>query len=226
VLRGELGFADIGEATHLAEVTAKLSRDPNIGLVVLDSELPGLAGTQGLRQLIMAHPHLQVAVLAARRERRAILEALAAGVHGYIPKDLPAAEMVQAFKTVLDGQVFIPPIFAEGAEQLPPQHMSADGANLLTERQREVLALLAAGKSNKEIARMLQIAESTVKTHLMAAFRLLGVRNRVGAVMTIQRLARSDRHQPADSGLIVQRRRSTDRKPTSEFQFEALLEAC
>ncbi|KTE08105.1 hypothetical protein ATE76_16185 [Sphingopyxis sp. H093] len=98
-------------------------------------------------------------------------------------------EMLQAFRQVMAGQVYVPPIVSDvDAEVRATGSSGSHQASLssLTERQREVLAHMSMGKSNKEIARSLRISESTVKVHVAAAFRLLGVHNRVGAVAALQ----------------------------------------
>jgi DNA-binding NarL/FixJ family response regulator len=179
----DLGIAIVREAGSFAETLTAIARDPDIGMVAVDLGLPGMRSGEGLRQLRMEHPALLVTVVAATGDRDIVLDALCAGVHGYIPKDLPAGEMLDAFRSVLSGHIYVPShvsdVSAKRVVHVPPRAVPHDPG--LTERQHEVLQLLAIGKSNKEIARILRIAEGTVKVHITAAFRMLGVHNRVSA---------------------------------------------
>jgi DNA-binding NarL/FixJ family response regulator len=178
----DLGMGIVREAGNFAETLSAIARDAEIGMVVVDLALPGMR-SEGLRQLRTQHPALLVAVVASTGDRDIVLDALCAGVHGYILKDLPANEMLDAFRNVLSGHIHVPAHLSDVSPkrpvQVPPRAAPHDPG--LTERQNEVLQLLAVGKSNKEIARVLRIAEGTVKVHITAAFRLLGVHNRVSA---------------------------------------------
>ncbi|RZJ01633.1 MAG: response regulator transcription factor [Brevundimonas sp.] len=181
LLRTSFTELELVEAEDFAALAKELTRQP-IVMVVLDVDLPGLNAIAGLRLLRMRYPAIRVVALSWADDGHRALNALAAGAHGYIPKTLSAADMLHAFQTVLDGQVYAPTGVSEIARK---QRDHSDGA-ALTERQMEVIRLLSAGQSNKEIARSLNIAEGTVKVHVMAAFRLLGVHNRVSAAAAIR----------------------------------------
>lgn len=177
-------FGDIGEALGAlaqSEAPTLLAVDGGIDLAA-----PGIGGVRALR---LRHPRLVLAIIDWRHDRQAALEALEAGAHGYIPKDMEQADLVRAFKLVLAGQVYVPTMVSDvdagerGTDRAAPQRAPLPD---LTGRQREVLEHMSLGKSNKEIARALRISESTVKVHVAAAFRLLGVHNRVGAVAKLQ----------------------------------------
>lgn len=132
-------------------------------------------------------------VVASTRDRDLVLQALGAGVHGYVPMDLSAEEMLGAFKSVLSGQIYVPKLMSEVcAKQLAVAPGSGSHDLSFTDRQSQVLALMTAGRSNKEIARTLHIAEGTVKVHITAAFRVLGVHNRVSAAAAIRYRPQSD----------------------------------
>lgn len=187
MLSRDLQIAVIREAASFSEMLAVIARDPEIGLVTINLGLPGLRGGEGLRRLRMDHPSLLVVVVASTRDREPVLDALCAGVHGYIPNDLPTDEMLEAFRTVFSGHIYVPSLVSDVSATRPlAETPRAAHENGLTERQHQVLQLLAFGKSNKEIARMLRIAEGTVKVHITAAFRLLGVHNRVSAAAALQ----------------------------------------
>lgn len=182
------GISDVREASDFSGALATIGREPDISLLAVDLDLPGMAGGEGLRRLRMEHNGLLVVVVASTRDRNLVLDALCAGVHGYIPKDLPVDEMLAAFRAVLSGQIFVPALVSDvTANRSDPivQRAQLPG-NCLTGRQLDVLSQLSAGKSNKEIARALKIAESTVKVHITAAFRALGVHNRVSAAAAMR----------------------------------------
>lgn len=159
-------------------------------MLVLDGGIDlALVVPDGIRGLRHRFPQLSLVIVDWRRDRDDVLGAIAQGAHGFIPKDMEQDEMLNAFRQVMAGQVYVPPIVSDvDAEQRVKGASGSHQASLssLTERQREVLTHMSLGKSNKEIARSLRISESTVKVHVAAAFRLLGVHNRVGAVAALQ----------------------------------------
>lgn len=185
----DLNLAAVREASDFPSLLAMLAETPRIDLLALDLNLAGMRGATDLRRLRTEYPGLTVVVVAATRDRELVLEALGAGVHGYVPKDLPGQEMVNAFASVLSGQIYVPALVSDisGMRRAQPQQLSREHPPVLTARQYEVLCLLASGQSNKEIARALRIAEGTVKVHVTAAFRILGVHNRVGAAAALHK---------------------------------------
>lgn len=187
-----LGKVRVSEASTLDQVLDILGRNPDVTLASLDLRMPGMRGGDGLRQIRRLHPALPLAVLSGVEDRRTILTALECGASGFIPKSLPAAAIVSAMRDIMAGRVFVPPSIT--AIDQPDDDFEADAASLpidparpfdpanLTPRQQEVLNLLLIGRSTKEIAREMDIAEGTVKIYVAAIFRALGVRNRVEAV--------------------------------------------
>ncbi|WP_158500041.1 LuxR C-terminal-related transcriptional regulator [Sphingopyxis macrogoltabida] len=194
IFRRDLGVPELWEAQDFSTVLAKITAHPSIGLVTIDLDLPGLRAGAGLRDLRMRFPAVRLVVVAADRDRERVLDSLCAGVHGYIPKDLPVDEMLAALQMVVAGQIFVPALVSDLAAR--KEHGHGDDVAMhdgpLTDRQFEVLNLLAAGRSNKEIARTLHIAEGTVKVHIAAAFRMLGVHNRVSAAAAMRARASND----------------------------------
>jgi DNA-binding NarL/FixJ family response regulator len=127
--------------------------------------------------------------------RTDILASLAAGFHGFISKHQSDTDILAAITDILSGRIYVPSSLAEvgnGARRatLPTLSTGADALKL-TKRQREVLSLLARGRSNKEIARALEIAEATTKIHMAALLRALGVRNRTEAAFKAGNLINS-----------------------------------
>lgn len=155
-----------------------------VGLAVVQFDLPGMKQTDGLRRLCDASPSTPILVTGDSCDRDTILEVLSAGSHGFIPRSSAAPELEHALKAIAGGQVFVSPTSANAAAPEPPRANVAHHEEL-TARQKEVLSLLAAGKSNKQIAWELGISEGTVKVHVNAAFRVLGVHNRVNATTAL-----------------------------------------
>lgn len=186
LLSDSCGPAVIREAANVAELRTLLAVDAQVDLVVVDLLMPGMSVGATIRELRAAYPGLRIVVMSASEERQHVLDALAAGAFGYIPKSLEPTAMVAAFEQILNGGIYAPtlllletrsPLDAPSAP-LDPQVLAT-----LTPRQCDVLRLLGKGQANKEIARALDISEGTVKIHLAAIFRLLDVRNRTEAVL-------------------------------------------
>lgn len=174
---------DVREAESMDRALEILTNEGAGDLVLVDWRMPGMSGAESLAALRDGFPEAKVAVISAWEERADILAALGAGVHGYIPKSLPSAQIAAALKGILDGQIFVPPAIGKresvGGESSGSFKLDQDK---LTLRQRDVLQELLKGQASKEIARTLDIAEGTVKIHLAAIYRALGVRTRAEAI--------------------------------------------
>lgn len=183
---------EIGElilASDFPHTMAAVARAPRTTMVTVNTKLPAMNGAAGLRKLRADHPSLLVVVVAESRGRYMLLDALCAGVHGYILKATPVDEMTRAFESVLSGHVYVPPLDSDiTAKTSASAVVTPTSGAVLTDRQLEVLKLVAAGRSNKEIARSLSISEGTVRVHLTAVFRALGVDNRVSAAAALPTL--------------------------------------
>lgn len=209
----DLGFRNVADARDLSDVTLCLVQNPSITLVAIELDLPGMNGVGGIRGLRARFPSIRFVVISARAERSVVIDVLTAGAHGCIIKTMTDQQTLDALRAVLSGQVYVPSMLTE----LTPQGTKAAAGMAhhgspqdLTLRQRQVLDLVAAGKSNKEIARILRIAESTVKVHVAAAFRVLGVHNRVGAASALHDIEHPETEEPPLPGLLHARRRATD----------------
>lgn len=190
IIRREFRRVEVATAGDADQALAWLKASDAPGLLVLDGGIDLAAVIpDGIRGLRRRYPRLSLVVVDWRRDRDLALRAISDGAHGFIPKDMEQDDMLQAFRQVMAGQVYVPPIVSDVDAAMPASGSSGShqaSLTSLTDRQREVLSHMSMGKSNKEIARSLLISESTVKVHVAAAFRLLGVRNRVGAVAMIQ----------------------------------------
>ena len=175
---------DVREAESMDRALEILTAEGAGDLVLVDWRMPGMSGAESLAALRDGFPEAKVAVISAWEERSDILAALGAGVHGYIPKSLSSTQIATALQGILEGRIFVPP--AMGKREGAPGEGSGGAFKLdqdkLTLRQRDVLQELLKGQASKEIARTLDIAEGTVKIHLAAIYRALGVRTRAEAI--------------------------------------------
>jgi DNA-binding NarL/FixJ family response regulator len=187
------------EADTLAAACARLAADPGIRLVVLDPSLPDADGVDTVKSIMEASPKALVLVLAGRDDPATARAALEAGAHGFISRRVPTRVLVEALRLVLAGGVYIPPeaLRADAAptrtRTVPPANPDASAAASqkplgLTPRQLDVLAHLVQGKPNKLICRALDLREGTIKTHIAAIYRALGVVNRTEAVYAVSKL--------------------------------------
>lgn len=185
---------EVREAETLDQALEMLTNEGAGDLILVDLRMPGMSGVEALSALRDGFPDAKVAVVSAWEDRGDILAALGAGVHGYIPKSLPSAEIAAAIRSILDGRIFVPPSVGRresGRAEPPTPSASASANNVLgqdklTSRQKEVLTELLKGQASKEIARTLDIAEGTVKIHLAAIYRALGVRTRAEAIARLK----------------------------------------
>lgn len=193
IIRDHLGTVEFCESASFTETECALQVDPPMTVVAIDLGLPGLDGLHGLGALVHAHPRTMFLAVGEAPQREALLEALRAGAQGYLPRDMQAHEVAEAFKTVLAGRVYTPPLVAKAID-LPSENAGKECLKNLTARQIEVMRLLIDGNSNKEIGRILDIAESTVKIHVAAAFRVIGVHNRRQVIEALGREFRTHLH--------------------------------
>ena len=185
------------EASDCAAALALARAHPDIHLILLDLNLPGVRGFEALDSLRREQPAMPVVILSMHRDRQAVLEAFRRGAMGFIPKASAKAVIVNALRLVLSGGVYVPPeavIEAGGSDGdatalgvRSPSSRSPCPLGL-TARQEQVLALLMRGKSNKDICRVLGIAERTVKIHVTAVLNALKVTSRTQAVIAANEL--------------------------------------
>ncbi|NBD08979.1 MULTISPECIES: response regulator transcription factor [Corallococcus] len=176
----------VGEAVDGEEALAKVAElDPDV--VLMDVRMPRMTGLEALRALRRDTPHRRVVLLTTFDEDAAIIEALRAGVQGFLLKDVSLEELSDAIRRVHAGQTLLPPGVAErvarGLAELPRDFPHAELPEGLTRRELEVLRLIARGWSNREIADALGTAEGTVKNQTSSILSKLGVRDRTRAVL-------------------------------------------
>ena len=144
-------------------------------VAVLDLRMPALDGIEAIAAIRSFNPHARLIILTSFASDEDIYQALRAGARGYLLKDAPGEELIDCLRTVHEGRTFIPPAIASKlAERV--------GTVELTAREREVLALIAKGKGNREIGATLDVTEGTVKVHVNNILTKLGVGSRTEAV--------------------------------------------
>ena len=176
----------LDEVGTFAALLEHLHLDP-ARLVLIDLELPGMGGVDGVRRLRQLFPERSFVVLSDEDNRSTILECLSAGAQGYVLKSATPSQFLRALDTILCGAVFAPVSLTLQPSHPParapyPEATMNETLAPLTDRQRAVFALLAEGCATKEIARRLNLAIGTVKVHLAAIYRSLGARSRLEAV--------------------------------------------
>ncbi len=181
MLRDRLGFALVLTAESLDGALELLATTDEAGLVLLDLGMPGMKGAAGVAAVRECRPDVRVAVVSGSDDPQDIADALAAGVHGFVPKTLGIDAMTGAIRDVWGGGAYLPAL--SGPLPLPSRPRPSPSLPALTERQRQVLGYLVEGRSNKEIARALNLGEGTVKIHLSGLLRALGVNNRAQAAV-------------------------------------------
>jgi DNA-binding NarL/FixJ family response regulator len=182
-LTGALGVRSVTTATCLADALSKLRAGDAPEAVLLDLNLPDVAGLDGLLRLKAAAPGVPVLVVSSMQDSRIITSAMAAGAAGFIPKHSAREVFVDAFARIMAGDTFTPEGYMppQGARVAPPD--SAARLAELTGQQTRILDLVCQGKLNKQIAYDLSIAETTVKAHVTAILRKLGAQSRTQAVL-------------------------------------------
>ena len=167
----------VGEAGDGAEAVARVrALEPDV--VLMDLRMPNLDGAGATGEILATHPAVRVLVLTTYDTDADIVRAVEAGATGYLLKDTPRAQLVEAVRSAARGETVLAPTVAARLVS----RMRSPAADPLTPREVEVLAAVARGLSNAEIGRELFIGEATVKTHLLRAFAKLGVDDRTRAV--------------------------------------------
>ena len=176
----------VAEAADGAEAIRMIPEvEPDV--VLLDMRMPGLSGLDVLRELSGRDALPPTIILTTFDDDEVVLEGIQAGARGYLLKDVALADLVNAIKTVAEGGSIVKPAVTQrllkGLEKLHNDFSSLDRPDPLTDRETEILRLMAGGYSNKEIANSLGVAEGTVKNHVSNILSKMGVRDRTRAVL-------------------------------------------
>ena len=174
----------VGEAEN-GEEAIRLTRDLNPDVVLMDLLMPVMNGIDAITHIRRDFPDTEVIALTSVLEDEAVMKAMRAGAIGYLLKDTQADELRRAIKAAAAGQVQLSP---QAAARLMREVRAPDSPEKLTERETDVLRLLALGRANKEIALELSIGEKTVKTHVSSILRKLNVPSRTQAALHAVRI--------------------------------------
>ncbi len=170
-----------------------LEKNPDLDLVVLDLGMPGVSGTSLLESMVAHAPEMKILVLSGQQDPRNVMRVLQLGAAGFVPKSMASDTLLAAVKFVLSGGVYIPADLLEEVNRVAmigtPERPREVGATRveLTERQEQVLQLLARGAPIKIICRELGLSEGTVKTHVTAIYRAFNASNRTEALLAARR---------------------------------------
>jgi DNA-binding NarL/FixJ family response regulator len=173
------GGTETVAASDLPEAMAKIEAEGPFDLVLLDYTMPGMKGLEALPKVMKANEEKPVGLISGTATRLIAEQALAMGAIGFLPKTLPAKSLVNAVRFMAAGEIYAPVNFMSGKDD--PEETDFEKA--LSERERQVLRGLMEAKSNKEIARDLELQEVTIKLHVKTLCRKLDARNRTDAAM-------------------------------------------
>lgn len=185
LLTGEQDIEVVAEASNGREAVAMAERFTP-AVVLMDIRMPEIDGLEATRRILAANHAARILILTTFGLDEYVYEALRAGASGFVLKDDPAEQLISAVRTVAAGNALLSPAitkrvirqFTRIPRPAPPKELGE-----LTEREREILRLIAVGLSNAEIGRELYISETTVKTHVTHVLQKLGLRDRVQAVV-------------------------------------------
>lgn len=180
------GEVIVAEAADCESGCALLGQGDDFDLVLLDLALPGVDGLTCLHLVRQRYPALPVVIVSAYDDAHTVKSALDAGAAGFVPKTCSGERLLEALRKVLDGTIYVPEeVNVTGLSVPRPVNDAALAGLRLTGRQSDVLRLVVQGRSNREIAELLGLSEGTVKIHLTAIFRALGVTSRTQALLAV-----------------------------------------
>jgi len=186
VLEHEMGIEVAGEAADGREAV-RMAEELNPSVVVMDIAMPQLNGIDATAQIVKRDPSIGVIMLSVHSDEAYLLRALSAGAKGYLLKDSAELDVVRAVQSVAHGRPFFSPAIAktllEDYMRYLQQRDLQDSYDLLTDREKQVLQLLAEGKSNKEVATLLDLSLYTIETHRTHLMQKLNLHNTAEIVL-------------------------------------------
>lgn len=186
--------AEIVDASSLEEAYRALAENPAFDLALLDLNIPGTRGFDGIIQLRSRIPQLPIVVVSGHDERRIVQQAISLGASGFIPKSVKKRDLADAIASVIDGEIFVPEKYDVSTQTEEDRERLAmiERLSKLTPQQLRVLNMIRDGLLNKQIAYELDIGETTVKAHVSEILRKLNVVSRTQAVIEVSRLEAED----------------------------------
>ena len=182
--------ARVHSADSVHALLGLIEQFPDAELLLLDLHMPGARGYSALVHIRGQYPGLPTMVVSGHEEAQVARRALAHGASAYVPKSTAGEDIVAAIRAVLDGDVWLPHALLGGSDELRPDEAAAAARiATLTPQQFRVMAMIAEGLLNKQIAWELGVSEATVKAHMTAIMRKLGVNNRTQVALAARELA-------------------------------------
>ncbi|MCX5996537.1 MAG: response regulator transcription factor [Chloroflexi bacterium] len=182
MLQKEADFKVVGEASNGLEAVEK-ARELTPDVVLMDLRMPEMDGVEAISRIKAEKPEVKFIILTTYSDDEYIFKGIAAGARAYLLKDAPREELFKAIRMVSRGESLIQPVVASRVlDKLAELSRKTPAGDTLSDREIEVLRLMAGGESNKDIADHLSITQSTVKTHITSIFQKLNVTTRTEAV--------------------------------------------
>ena len=182
MLKKEADFKVVGEACNGLEAIEK-ARELSPAVVLMDLRMPEMDGVEAISRIKAEKPEIKFIILTTYSDDEYIFKGIAAGARAYLLKDAPRDELFKAIRMVSRGESLIQPVVASRVlDKLAELSRKTPAGDTLSDREIEVLRLMAGGESNKDIAGHLSITQSTVKTHITSIFQKLNVTTRTEAV--------------------------------------------
>ena len=176
------------QASSIDEMQRTLSQTPFIDVVIFDVDLAELNIGDIVNKIKISNPNTKIIATSSSEDIRNIRKIMSYDIKGYIPKKSDSNILSGALKLIIDGGTYIPPVLLNNSNQNQTNSQNLSLKKNLTNRQSQVLDLIAQGKSNKQIAYDMGVSEATVKLHINALLRSLKVNNRTQAVITAQKM--------------------------------------
>ncbi len=197
-VRRHVPAAHIVEACSLETLQSAAAQHPDADLILLDLRMPGAHGFSALLFLRAEHPGVPVIVVSAQDDAGVVKRAIEFGASGFISKSANSETIGESLRTVLGGGIAVPAATVLAASEVPEEREHVRRLATLTPQQLKVVVMLADGQSNKAIAAGLAITEATVKAHITAILRKLGIERRTQAAILAQRLLQMATHPRID----------------------------
>jgi len=183
--------AVIFQAGSFSQVMKIINDEKKLDLIIIDLDMPDMNWETALQEIMNKRGNARVAIISATEDTRSIRKAMEKGISGYIPKRADTKVLTGALKLIMDGGTYLPPSILDNGNingvNMSSVSRSRNGKTL-TNRQSQVLELVAQGMSNKQIAYEIGVSEATVKLHINALLRAVGATNRTQAVITAQKM--------------------------------------
>jgi len=183
--------AVIFQAGSFSQVMKIINDEKKLDLIIIDLDMPHMNWETALQEIMKKRGNARVAIISATEDTRSIRKAMEKGISGYIPKRADTKVLTGALKLIMDGGTYLPPSILDNGNingvNMSSVSRSRNGKTL-TNRQSQVLELVAQGMSNKQIAYEIGVSEATVKLHINALLRAVGATNRTQAVITAQKM--------------------------------------